>query len=109
MSIEPSTMSSKTIFTLTIIPSIISKYYTYCSMKICNLLLELSNSLIFLYSRLGRFCNWNVDLVSNQMVICGETYNKIINRYFIMQMANREIHVNECNLIKTLDIKSNLY
>ena len=26
-----------------------------------------------------------------------------------MQMANREIHVNECHLIKTLDIKSSLY
>lgn len=26
-----------------------------------------------------------------------------------MQMANREIRVNECNLIKTLDLKSSLY
>lgn len=73
MSIEPSTMNSKTIFTLTIIPSIITKYYTYCSMKICNLLLELSNSIIILYSRLGSFYNWSVDLVSSQMVIGGKT------------------------------------
>lgn len=67
MSIEPSTMNSKTIFTLNIIPRIISKYYTYCSMKICNLLLELSNSI--LYSRLSNFCNWNEELVARWLLV----------------------------------------
>ena len=73
MSIEPSTMNSKTIFTLNIIPSIIRKYFTYCfynSMKICNLLLELSNSvIIILYPRLRSLCNWNEELVAKWLLV----------------------------------------